>query len=38
LIASFYTNTATGATIVLVAMACFVVTLGIKAGRHRIGQ
>jgi len=35
LIASFYTNTATGATIVLVAMACFVVTLGIKAARHR---
>ena len=37
LIASFYTNTATGATIVLVAMACFVVTLGIKAARQRAG-
>jgi zinc transport system permease protein len=30
LIASFYSNTATGASIVLVAIGCFVVTLGIK--------
>ena len=33
LIASFYTNTATGATIVLEAMGCFIVTLGVKATR-----
>ena len=33
LIASFYTNTATGATIVLAAMGCFIVTLGVKATR-----
>jgi zinc transport system permease protein len=33
LIASYSFNTATGASIVLVAMGCFVVTLGIKAAR-----
>lgn len=33
LIASFYANTATGASIVLVAMGCYLVTLGVKAGR-----
>ena len=33
LIVSFYTNTATGATIVLAAMVCFIVTLGVKAAR-----
>lgn len=33
LIVSYYANTATGASIVLVAMGCFVVTLGIKAAR-----
>ena len=33
LIASFYTSTATGATIVLAAMACYIVTLGIKLAR-----
>ena len=31
LIASYYANTATGATIVLVAMGCYAATLGIKA-------
>lgn len=31
LIASFYASTATGASIVLVSMACFAVTLGMKA-------
>ena len=31
LIASFYSNTATGASIVLVSMGCFLVTLSIKA-------
>ncbi|MCX6968152.1 MAG: metal ABC transporter permease [Verrucomicrobia bacterium] len=35
LIASFYANTATGATIVLVSMGCFVGTLGMKAARSR---
>jgi zinc transport system permease protein len=30
LIASFYANTATGATIVLVAMGCYLATLGVK--------
>jgi zinc transport system permease protein len=30
LIASFYANTATGATIVLVAAVCYVATLGMK--------
>jgi len=34
LIASFYLETATGATIVLAAMGCFVGTLGIKAARR----
>jgi zinc transport system permease protein len=38
LIASFYANTATGASIVLVAIGCFVVTLGIKAGRNSRGH
>jgi len=33
LIVSYYANTATGASIVLVAMVCFVVTLGVKATR-----
>ena len=33
LIASFYANTATGATIVLVSMGCFAVTLVLKAAR-----
>ena len=33
LIASFYANTASGASIVLVSMACFVVTLVVKAAR-----
>jgi zinc transport system permease protein len=33
LIVSYYANTATGASIVLVAMGCFVVTLGVKAAR-----
>jgi len=37
LIASFYANTATGATIVLVAMGCYAVTLGIKGWRARAG-
>jgi zinc transport system permease protein len=37
LIASFYANTATGATIVLVAMGCFIVTLGIKWRKTRTG-
>ena len=35
LLLSYYANTATGATIVLVAMACYVVTLGLKAARNR---
>ena len=33
LIASFYTSTATGATIVLAAMACYIATLGVKVAR-----
>jgi zinc transport system permease protein len=33
LIASFYANTATGASIVLVAVGCFLATLGVKAAR-----
>jgi zinc transport system permease protein len=33
LIASFYSNTATGASIVLVAIGCFILTLAIKAAR-----
>ena len=37
LIASFYADTATGATIVLVAMGCFVATLGIKWWKARAG-
>jgi zinc transport system permease protein len=37
LIVSFYANTATGATIVLVAMGCFVATLGVKWGRAGAG-
>jgi zinc transport system permease protein len=37
LIASFYADTATGATIVLVAMGCFVATLGIKWWKARTG-
>ena len=37
LIASFYANTATGATIVLVAMGCFVATLGVKWLTARAG-
>jgi zinc transport system permease protein len=35
LVGSYYTNTATGASIVLVAIACFVVTLAVKALRGR---
>jgi zinc transport system permease protein len=35
LIGSYYTNTATGASIVLVAMGCFVLTLAVKALRER---
>lgn len=35
LIASFYANTATGATIVLVAMGCFMATLGLKWWKAR---
>jgi zinc transport system permease protein len=35
LITSFYANTATGATIVLVAMGCFIATLGIKWWKAR---
>jgi zinc transport system permease protein len=35
LIASFYANTATGASIVLVAMGCFMATLGLKWWRAR---
>lgn len=34
LIASFYANTATGASIVLVAMGCYLLTLGLKATRE----
>ena len=37
LIASFYADTATGATIVLVAMGCFVATLGVKWWKARAG-
>jgi zinc transport system permease protein len=37
LIASFYADTATGATIVLVAMGCFLATLGAKWWRTRTG-
>ena len=33
LVGSYYTNTATGAAIVLVAIGCFFVTLAIKALR-----
>ncbi len=33
LVFSYYSNTATGASIVLVAIGCFLVTLGIKAAR-----
>jgi len=35
LVASYYTNTASGASIVLVAIACFAVTLAIKGFRRR---
>ena len=35
LVASYYANTASGATIVLVAIGCFVVTLALKAWRER---
>ncbi len=38
LIGSYYANTATGATIVLVMMACYVVTLGVKAARIEFGS
>jgi zinc transport system permease protein len=37
LIASFYVNTATGATIVLVAMGCYLATLGVKGWKARAG-
>ncbi len=37
LIASFYTNTATGATIVLIAMGCYLATLGVKWFKGRAG-
>jgi zinc transport system permease protein len=37
LIASFYANTATGATIVLVAMGCFLATLGVKGWKAKAG-
>jgi zinc transport system permease protein len=37
LIASFYANTATGATIVLVAMGCFLATLGVKWWKAKAG-
>ncbi|MEI8233801.1 MAG: metal ABC transporter permease [Verrucomicrobiota bacterium] len=36
LLLSYYANTATGATIVLVAMACYAATLGAKAVRNRV--
>jgi len=38
LVASYYTNTATGASIVLVAIGCFVLTLAIKAIRSKLGH
>jgi zinc transport system permease protein len=38
LIVSFYANTATGASIVLVAIGCFLVTLGIKVVRGLAGR
>ena len=38
LVASFYANTATGATIVLVSMGCFLATLVIKAARSGRGD
>jgi len=34
LIISYYANTATGASIVLVAIGCFLVSLGVKAARN----
>jgi zinc transport system permease protein len=37
LIASFYANTATGATIVLVAMGCYLATLGVKWWKAKAG-
>jgi zinc transport system permease protein len=37
LIASFYANTATGATIVLVSAGCYAATLGMKWFRARAG-
>jgi zinc transport system permease protein len=37
LIVSFYADTATGATIVLVAMGCFAATLGVKWWKARAG-
>jgi len=36
LIVSYYADTATGASIVLVAMGCFIVTLAIKAARNGV--
>jgi len=38
LIVSYYANTATGASIVLIAMACYLVTLSIKAAREILGH
>jgi len=38
LITSYYSNTATGATIVLIAIGCFVATLGIKAARSLVAD
>jgi zinc transport system permease protein len=38
LIASYYTNTATGASIVLAAIGCFLATLGVKAARGVAGR
>ncbi len=38
LLASYYANTATGATIVLVMMGCYVLTLAIKAARLKLGR
>jgi zinc transport system permease protein len=35
LLLSYYANTATGATIVIVAMVCYGATLGVKAARNR---
>ena len=34
LVGSYYTNTATGASIVLAAIACYILTLGVKMLRH----